>query len=132
MLNCTVLGTFLGNNEAAREKLQINKKTTSLWSYINMPEVLNNYLNPLYEPKLTKFWPSVAPVSITLWSNLYFRDRIDDDYTNEIVNKIKSVIDHDNQLRLTVKKMQKQLIDLKKAVDDRKCNRDGVTPIVTE
>ena len=97
-----------------------------------MPEVLNNYLNPLYEPKLTKFWPSVAPVSITLWSNLYFRDRIDDDYTNEIVNKIKSVIDHDNQLRLTVKKMQKQLIDLKKAVDDRKCNRDGVTPIVTE
>lgn len=58
------LGTFLGNCEAERVKLQLAKRTASLWSYLNRPEILQAYLNPVYEPCNKVIWPSVAPVSL--------------------------------------------------------------------
>ena len=36
----------------------------SLWSYINQPDVLPNYLNCLYDPNAKVIWPSVAPISL--------------------------------------------------------------------
>ena len=38
--------------------------TVSLWSYINQPDVLPNYLNCLYDPNAKVIWPSVAPISL--------------------------------------------------------------------
>ena len=58
------VGTFLGNCEAERVKLQLAKRTASLWSYLNRPEILQAYLNPVYEPCNKVIWPSVAPVSL--------------------------------------------------------------------
>ncbi len=40
------------------------KKTVSLWSYFNRPEILRTFLNPFYEPNLNVLWPSVAAQSI--------------------------------------------------------------------
>jgi myotubularin-related protein 9 len=40
------------------------KKTVSLWSYFNRPEILHTFLNPFYEPNLHVLWPSVAAQSI--------------------------------------------------------------------
>lgn len=60
-------GTFLGDNEREREALKLHKKTTSLWSYLNRPDVLKSLLNPIYEPNQSVIWPSVAPISITVW-----------------------------------------------------------------
>ena len=39
---------------------------------MNQPEILENYLNPLYDPNPGVIWPSVAPISIELWKELYF------------------------------------------------------------
>ncbi|XP_043271665.1 myotubularin-related protein 9 [Venturia canescens] len=64
-------GTFLGDSEAERLQLKLPERTYSLWSYINQPEILENLLNPLYEPNVGVIWPSVAPVSIELWKELY-------------------------------------------------------------
>lgn len=68
-----ILGTFLGNSESERASIELYKKTTSLWSYLNRPDVLTAQLNPTYEPNKSPIWPSVAPVSIVLWGDLYFR-----------------------------------------------------------
>lgn len=72
-----MLGTFLGNNEKEREQLNLKKNTTSLWSYINRPEILQTILNPLYEPNNSVIWPSVAPMSlVSIYSNTLYRDYI--------------------------------------------------------
>lgn len=38
---------------------------------MNQPEVLEKFINPLYEPNQGVIWPSVAPASIQLWRELY-------------------------------------------------------------
>ena len=57
-------GTFLGNCVKQRKDLGFASKTVSLWSYVNRPQVLQDYLNPTYEPNNNVIWPSVAPQSI--------------------------------------------------------------------
>jgi hypothetical protein len=47
-----------------RIDLGINDKTISLWSYINLPENIVDYINPAYEANNSVLWPSVAPQSI--------------------------------------------------------------------
>ena len=65
-------GTFLGNCVKDRKDMNFAKKTVSLWSYINRPEVIREFLNPCYEPNSKVIWPSVAPQSLVriLRSNL--------------------------------------------------------------
>ncbi|KAL7987196.1 hypothetical protein Chor_006115 [Crotalus horridus] len=60
-------GTFLGNNENERSKLKLSQKTMSLWSWVNRPEELNRFKNPLFEANSLVIWPSVAPQSLQLW-----------------------------------------------------------------
>lgn len=57
-------GTFLANCIKERKEMNFMKKTVSLWSYINRPEVIQQYLNPSYEPNPNVIWPSVAPQSL--------------------------------------------------------------------
>lgn len=54
---------------AERETLQLQRKTVSLWSFVNSPDVIQSFMNPLYEPNATVIWPSVAPPSVV--SNLF-------------------------------------------------------------
>lgn len=61
-------GTFLGDCEMEREHINLHKNTTSLWSYLNRPDILTSLLNPIYEPNQSVIWPSVAPISLILWS----------------------------------------------------------------
>ena len=68
---CSNYGTFLGDSESERVELRLSERTSSLWSYINQPSVLEKWLNPLYEPNPRVIWPSVAPISIQLWKELY-------------------------------------------------------------
>ena len=62
-------GTFLCDSEFERNLMGVKEHTVSLWSYINRPEILSNYLNCLYEPNPSVIWPSVAPVSLVRNSN---------------------------------------------------------------
>ncbi|POI21607.1 hypothetical protein CIB84_014645, partial [Bambusicola thoracicus] len=43
------------------------QKTMSLWSWVNQPEELKNFKNPLFEANSLVIWPSVAPQSLQLW-----------------------------------------------------------------
>lgn len=61
-------GTFLGDSEREREMIKLHTKTTSLWSYLNRPDVLKSLLNPMYEPNQNVIWPSIAPISLELWT----------------------------------------------------------------
>lgn len=65
-------GTFLGNCENDRHIHNVKKNTISLWSYLNRPDILKTFLNPLYEPNSNVIWPSVAPISLELWSGEFF------------------------------------------------------------
>lgn len=68
---CSEYGTFLGDTEAERINIRLAERTSSLWSYINRPDVLEKFINPLYEPNQQVIWPSVAPISLNLWKQLY-------------------------------------------------------------
>jgi hypothetical protein len=57
-------GTFLCDSDYERNLMNVQKHTVSLWSYINQPDLLPNYLNCLYDPNAKVIWPSVAPISL--------------------------------------------------------------------
>lgn len=61
-------GTFLGDSERERESINLHTKTTSLWSYLNRPDVMKSLLNPVYQPNQGVIWPSVAPISLEVWT----------------------------------------------------------------
>ena len=75
-------GTFLCDSDYERNIMNVQKHTVSLWSYINQPNVLPNYLNCLYDPNAKVIWPSVAPISLVsaynFWTivNILYRDKI--------------------------------------------------------
>lgn len=110
-------GTFLGNCEADRVKLDVATKSTSLWSYLNRPDVITSLLNPMYEPNKQAIWPSVAPVSLVLWRELYLRWVIDQTANKKAMMKIHSLIEGDKNLRSKVVKLRKQLVDLQREYD---------------
>jgi len=58
--------------------LQLSQKTVSLWSWVNRPQELERFLNPLYEPNNLVIWPSVAPQSLLLWEGEYHKILHDD------------------------------------------------------
>ena len=61
----------LGDSELERHRMRLSERTCSLWSYINQPEILEKWLNPLYDPNPGVMWPSIASISIQLWKDLY-------------------------------------------------------------
>lgn len=114
---CIFLGTFLGNCEADRKDLNLHKMSTSLWSYLNRPDILTSVLNPMYEPNKAAIWPSVAPVSLVLWNELYLRWVIDQTQNKKAMTKMQNLIQNDKNLRSKVIKLRRQLVDLHKEYD---------------
>uniref|UniRef100_A0A023F198 Putative phosphatidylinositol 3-phosphate 3-phosphatase myotubularin mtm1 n=3 Tax=Triatoma infestans TaxID=30076 RepID=A0A023F198_TRIIF len=107
-------GTFLGNNEMERAKLSLTLHTTSLWSYVNQPEILHTILNPLYEPNNSVIWPSVAPMSFNLWSNVYLRWVINQNAENESWKAITALKEREKELRLVAGRLRRRLLELEK------------------
>uniref|UniRef100_T1GCB6 Myotubularin phosphatase domain-containing protein n=1 Tax=Megaselia scalaris TaxID=36166 RepID=T1GCB6_MEGSC len=108
-------GTFLGNCELDRHNHKVKKLTISLWSYLNRPDILKNFLNPLYEPNSNVIWPSVAPISLELWSELYLRWVIGPQNGN-ITKDITEIVTHEKELRSQVLKLRKCAVDLSKQI----------------
>uniref|UniRef100_A0A1L8DYY4 Putative phosphatidylinositol 3-phosphate 3-phosphatase myotubularin mtm1 n=1 Tax=Nyssomyia neivai TaxID=330878 RepID=A0A1L8DYY4_9DIPT len=105
-------GTFLGDSEQERTQLGVTTKTTSLWSYINRPEVLKTHLSPVYEPNATVIWPSVAPISLVVWEELYLRWVVNQDQAQRLRDQIQNCVDDEKELRSKVVRLRKQLMDL--------------------
>ena len=107
-------GTFLCNNEAERFKSKVTSRTVSLWSYINRPEVMQEFLNPMYEPNSAVIWPSVAPQSLTVWNGLYLRGIIKSAPQEEAWQEVYKIKEYDKELRSKVNKLRRQLAALEK------------------
>ncbi len=100
-------GTFLGNCERERKDMQLAFRTYSLWSFINQPDVMKNYINIFYEPNSEPIWPSISPFSLELWSNLYLRFQIDQSAAGEAKNQMIMLKEKENELKLKVIKLRK-------------------------
>nr|XP_054761888.1 myotubularin-related protein 9-like isoform X2 [Lytechinus pictus] len=107
-------GTFLCNNENERRMARVSEKTVSLWTYINRPQILQTFFNPLYQPNQQVIWPSVAPQSLALWSSLYMRWTLSDTVTIIPTQVIRDIKQSDKELRLKVNELRRQLADLQK------------------
>ncbi|EDV96905.1 myotubularin-related protein 9 [Drosophila grimshawi] len=109
-------GTFLCDSERERNELQVHTRTTSLWSYLNRPDVLQTLLNPLYEPNASVIWPSVAPISLELWSELYLRWMIDQQNLSTTMAQIQELVTCEKELRTQALKLRKQAVELSQEV----------------
>lgn len=109
---------FLGDTEAERVGLRLSERTCSLWSYINQPEVLEKWLNPLYESNPGVIWPSVAPISIQLWKELYLAHTSAAPWKG-LLPCIKQI----KQNYAAVRKVAGQLrVQIKRAIDEMRSN----------
>lgn len=102
-------GTFIGNCAKERDELKFATRTTSLWSHINRPDVLPNYLNPVYEPNADATWPSVAPQSIELWESLFFRWSCDRRPKVRAKQQIERIRTQQKELRAIANRLQREL-----------------------
>lgn len=81
---------------------------------MNRPEILENWLNPMYEPNPGVIWPSVAPISIRLWKQLYLSQTSACPW-NDFIPCVK----HIKQNYCAVKKVANQLrTQIRRALDD--------------
>lgn len=97
--------------------MKLSKRTTSLWSYLNRPNILTSVLNPMYEPNKAAIWPSVAPVSLVLWNDLYLRWVIDQTENKKAMVRVQDLIQNDKNLRSKVIKLRRQLVELHREYD---------------
>ncbi|OXB78609.1 UNVERIFIED_CONTAM: hypothetical protein H355_010089 [Colinus virginianus] len=95
-----------------REWLQLPQKTMSLWSWVNQPEELNNFKNPLFEANSLVIWPSVAPQSLQLWEGVFLRWNRPSKFQDEAREEISKIIDYNKLLQEKVNAMRKQLAQL--------------------
>lgn len=104
-------GTFLCDSDQERSALGVYKQTTSIWSWINQPDELTTYINPLYEPTPTVIWPSVAPMSFVVWEELYLRWLIQQ-RSEDRVEQYREIRTKEHQLRGQAQQLRRELYDV--------------------
>ncbi|WAR17672.1 MTMR9-like protein, partial [Mya arenaria] len=97
-----------------RRCLKLESRTVSLWSYLNRPEVLGRYINPMYDPNPMVIWPSVAPQSLLLWNGLFLRSHINQCKQEEAWTEVAKIRQYDKELRSKVTKLRRHLVCLEK------------------
>nr|XP_056708637.1 myotubularin-related protein 9 [Euleptes europaea] len=105
-------GTFLGSNENERCKLKLPQKTMSLWSWVNRPEELNRFKNPLFEANSLVIWPSVAPQSLQLWEGVFLRWNRSSRFLDESYEEMINIIKYNKELQVKVNMLRRQLAEL--------------------
>ncbi|XP_075454816.1 myotubularin-related protein 9 [Ascaphus truei] len=105
-------GTFLGNSECERSKLKLQQKTMSLWSWVNQPNDINKFTNPLFEANGLVIWPSVAPQSLQLWEGVFFRWNRSSKYLEEAYEETIHIIEYNKDLQVKVNALRRQLAEL--------------------
>uniref|UniRef100_A0A8C0H827 Myotubularin-related protein 9 n=1 Tax=Chelonoidis abingdonii TaxID=106734 RepID=A0A8C0H827_CHEAB len=105
-------GTFLGNNESERYKLKLSQKTMSLWSWVNQPEELSKFKNPLFEANSLVIWPSVAPQSLQLWEGVFLRWNRSSKFLDEAYEEMNNIIEYNKELQAKVNALRRQLAEL--------------------
>jgi len=67
-------GTFLEDSEKSRKE-NCQPYAVSLWTWVNLPENINSFQNPLYKSKASEgvLWPRYNTRNIRLWENYWLR-----------------------------------------------------------
>ncbi|XP_063634102.1 myotubularin-related protein 9 [Cydia splendana] len=104
-------GTFLCDSEQQREYRGVSEQTTSVWSWINQPDELSVYINPLYDPTPSVIWPSVAPMSFVIWEELYLRWSIPQS-TEQREEQYGAIRAREQSLRARAHALRRELLDL--------------------
>lgn len=73
-----------------------------------------NNFQPLYDPNPQVIWPSVAPCSLVIWSELYLRWTIDQTFMEKMEIIVNTKITQEKELRTKIIKLKKELTDLQK------------------
>lgn len=107
-------GTFLGNNEKDRFESDLANRTVSLWSHVNHPTVLPQYINPLYEPNPDVIWASVAPQSLQIWREVFCRWQLDLRPRRDALKEIRAMKEAEREARAEVLRLRKELEALEK------------------
>ncbi|XP_073529990.1 myotubularin-related protein 9 [Phyllobates terribilis] len=105
-------GTFMGNNEFERNKLKLRQKTLSLWSWVNQPNELHKFTNPLYEANGLVIWPSVAPQSLLLWEGVFLRWNRSSKFLEDAYEEMIHIIEYNKDLQVRVNALRRQLAEL--------------------
>ena len=92
-------GTFLGDCPKERHEHDFAGRTTSLWSFVNRPNILEKYLNPIYDPNEKAIWPSVAAQSLILWEGMFLRWSIDMKFKKRANERLKFIRAEQKRLR---------------------------------
>ncbi|XP_026484817.1 myotubularin-related protein 9 [Vanessa tameamea] len=104
-------GTFICDSDQERETRGVYDQTTSIWSWINQPDELTNYINPLYDPTPNVVWPSVAPMSYVIWEELYLRWLVVQ-RTEDREDQYKTIRTREQHLRAQALQLRRELLDL--------------------
>ncbi|XP_055541476.1 myotubularin-related protein 9 isoform X2 [Wyeomyia smithii] len=126
---CSQYGTFLGDSDRERTELRVRERTTSLWSYINRPEIIDTLLNPMYVPNASIIWPSVAPLSIILWSEMYTRWVIDQSQSQATRDRMRAIISDEKELEKRAKKLRRELAELQREYQQLKLLDEDETSV---
>ncbi|CAH0722803.1 unnamed protein product, partial [Brenthis ino] len=104
-------GTFLCDSDQERATRSVYEQTTSIWSWLNQPDELTAYINPLYDPTPTVIWPSVAPMSYVIWEELYLRWLVQH-RTEEREEQYRVIRTREQHLRAQALQLRRELLDL--------------------
>jgi myotubularin-related protein 9 len=96
-----------GNCQKEREQLFLSTRTVSLWTYVNSPDNLKNFLNPLYKINKAAIWPSNYAQCITLWSSLYLRFQKSNGPAKEVKEEINKIVEANRLARERVERLRK-------------------------
>lgn len=105
-------GTFLYNCIKQQKEYNFTTRTTSLWSYVNLPSNIENYINPTYEPNNRVIWPSVAPQSIVIWERLFYRWTLNQTISEPLHEIIRELKFKESRLKSEAESLRKQLLEL--------------------
>lgn len=105
-------GTFLYNCVKQQKEYNFKSRTVSLWSFINLPSNIENFINPTYEPNNRVIWPSVALQSIVIWEKLFFRWTLNQTTVESLHKIIQELKFKEKKLRTEAEQLRKELIEL--------------------
>ena len=76
-------------------------------TYINSPEAIKNFKNPLYESNKSIIWPSLYIQNFSLWSSLFLRYQRKENPIKEAKNEIVKKVEANLQAHEKVEKLKK-------------------------
>ncbi|MBN3287373.1 MTMR9 protein, partial [Polyodon spathula] len=95
-----------------RGKLKLPQKTVSLWSWVNRPQDMERFLNPLFEANSLVIWPSVSPQSLLLWEGVFLRWNRSSKCLDEAYEEMIHIIEYNKELQSKVNTLRRQLAEL--------------------